>query len=240
MGGSLFVDTALPIGPCSASKIFTALADAAEWMVRQQVVEFVINHLDDFLVVTEADEHQGSHTMILLLETFDYLRLPIASDKLKGLSPCLTSLGFELDLIHGEIRLLQQKLTDIRSEVHQWLDRKSCMKRKLESLVGCLSHASCVVKPGNTFMRHLIEALTGTQQAYHHVRLSSSIHSDIQWWHTFMAEWNGVRMIPNLWTLSTQMRQSFLDVGQYAQCYQGGYSCSGSNAAMVTAPVLSQ
>ena len=33
---SLFVDTALPFGLRSAPKIFTALADAAEWMVRQQ------------------------------------------------------------------------------------------------------------------------------------------------------------------------------------------------------------
>ena len=33
---SLFVDTALPFSLRSAPKIFTALADAAEWMVRQQ------------------------------------------------------------------------------------------------------------------------------------------------------------------------------------------------------------
>ena len=133
------------------------------------------------------DEHQGSHAMRLLLETFEHLRLPIAWDKLEGLSPCLTFLGFELDSIHGEIRLPQQKLTEIRSEFHWWLDRKSCMKRDLESLVSRLSYTSRVVKPGKTFMRHLFEVLTGTRQAHHHVRPSASIRSDIQWWHTFLA-----------------------------------------------------
>ena len=67
----------LPFGLRSALKIFTALADAAEWMVRQQGVEFVIYYLDDFLVITVVDEHQGSHAMRLLLETFEHLGLPI-------------------------------------------------------------------------------------------------------------------------------------------------------------------
>ena len=89
--------------------------------------------------------------MRLLLETFEHLGLPIACDKLEGPLPCLTFLGFELDSIRGEIRLPQQKLSEIRSELHQWLDRKSCTKRDLESLVGRLSHTSQVVKPGKTF-----------------------------------------------------------------------------------------
>ena len=46
-----------------------------------------------------------------------------------------------------------QKLTDIRSEVvHRWLDRKSCTKRELKSLLGHLSHINHMVKPGKTFI----------------------------------------------------------------------------------------
>ena len=111
-------------------------------MVRQQGVEFFIHYLDDFLGITAADEHQGSHAMRLLLETFEHLKLPIAWDKLEGPLPCLIFLGFDLDLICGEIRLPQQKLTEIRSQLHRWLDRKLCTKRDLESLVGRLSHSS--------------------------------------------------------------------------------------------------
>ena len=111
---SLLVDTALPFGLRSAPKIITALDDAAEWMVRQQGVEFVIHSLDDFLIITAADEHQGSHAMRLLLETFEHFGLPIAWDTLEGPSPCLTFLGFELDSVRGEIRLPQQKLTEMK------------------------------------------------------------------------------------------------------------------------------
>ena len=53
--GLVFIDTALPFGLRSAPKIFTAIADAAEWIVKQQGVEFIIHYLDDFLIVTVAN-----------------------------------------------------------------------------------------------------------------------------------------------------------------------------------------
>ena len=63
--------------------------------------------------------------------------------------------------------------------------------------MGCLCHVSHMVKPRKTFIQHPFEGLTGTRQAHHHVRLSSTIRSDIRWLHTFMAEWNEVNMIPH-------------------------------------------
>ena len=47
--GSVFVDTALPFGLQSAPKIFTAIADALEWIVKFEGVSSVIHYLDDFL-----------------------------------------------------------------------------------------------------------------------------------------------------------------------------------------------
>lgn len=133
--GSIFVDTTLPFGLRSAPKIFTALADVAEWIVRQQGVEFIVHYLDDFLVVMAPNELQGSHTMRLLLESFEHLGLLVAWDKLEGPSTCLTLLGFELNSTRREIRLPAQKLNDIRGSVRRWLER-SCTKKELESLVG--------------------------------------------------------------------------------------------------------
>ena len=46
-------------------------------------VKFIFLYLDDFLVVTAVDEHQGNHTMWLLLGTFGHLGLPTAWDKLE-------------------------------------------------------------------------------------------------------------------------------------------------------------
>ena len=53
---SLFVDAALPFGLRSAPKIFTAVADAAEWIVRREGVDFIIHYLDDFLLMAPLDQ----------------------------------------------------------------------------------------------------------------------------------------------------------------------------------------
>ena len=53
--GALYVDTALPFGLHSAPKIFTAIADAVEWIAQQEGVEFIIHYLDDFLVIGAPD-----------------------------------------------------------------------------------------------------------------------------------------------------------------------------------------
>ena len=177
--------------------IFMAIMDAAEWIVRQQGVEFVLHYLKDFLVVTAADECRGDYTLHIILKTFEQVGLPMAWEKLEGLVSCLTFLGFELDSLHNEIRIPGQKMQDIKTEVARWISKKSCRRKKLKSLIGCLSHASRVVQPGNTFMPCLFETLAWSRRAHHHIRLSSAVHADILWWHTFMAEWNGVRIIPH-------------------------------------------
>ena len=49
--GGLFVDKTLPFGLRSAPKIFTAVADAVEWIARNEGVRCVIHYLDDFLII---------------------------------------------------------------------------------------------------------------------------------------------------------------------------------------------
>ena len=65
--GDLYIDTALPFGLRSASKIFTTIADAAEWVVKQEGVDSVIHYLDNFLLVgpPASPECAGALTTLL-------------------------------------------------------------------------------------------------------------------------------------------------------------------------------
>ena len=47
--GALYIDTAFPFRLQSAPKIFTALADAAVWIIGCARVALTIHYLDDFL-----------------------------------------------------------------------------------------------------------------------------------------------------------------------------------------------
>ena len=50
--GNLFIDTSLPYGLRSTPKIFSAVADAVEWILHQEGIEVVFHYLDDFLLIS--------------------------------------------------------------------------------------------------------------------------------------------------------------------------------------------
>ena len=109
----IFNDTTMPFGLCSAPKIFTALADAVEWVLRERGVQFVIHYLDDFLLVGGTDCAACAAQLGIVLDTFEELGLPVAMNKLEGPTSCLTFLGFKLDAVAIELQLPQSKLEEL-------------------------------------------------------------------------------------------------------------------------------
>ena len=107
------VDTALPLR--SAPKIFTALADALEWVVRQTGVKVVLHYLDDFLLVGELASEQCKDNLQKLLAVFTALHIPVAREKLEGTTTRLSFLGIELDTHLMVLRLPQEKIEELRA-----------------------------------------------------------------------------------------------------------------------------
>ena len=193
--GALYIDTALPFGLRSAPIIFTAIADAVQWILQQQGVRFVIHYLDDFLLIGMPGSEECADSLGILLRTFKRLGLPIAINKLEGPWTCLSFLGFEIDSLSMEIRLPYSKVTELQELLDQWLGRRSCTRKELESLVGKLAHACKVVRPGKTFLRRMFELLSGARQPHHHLRLNVAFRSDLMWWVLFLKTWNGVSLL---------------------------------------------
>ena len=192
----VYVDSVLPFGLRSAPKIFTALADALEWVVRQTGVEVVLHYLDDFLLVGRPASIQCRVDLQRLLGVFCWLRIPVAMEKLEGPVTCLPFLGIELDSELMCLRLPLEKLAELRTLVAQWTHKKVCIIRELRSLVGKLQHACKVVRPGRTFLRRMFELLKGTAPKHQHfIRLNKEFRSDLTWWQVFLEAWNGVSML---------------------------------------------
>ena len=83
-------------------------------------------------------------------------------------------MGTELDAESELVRLLEEKLQRLQSEIRWWMGRSSCMKRELLSLIGLLQHACCVVRPRRTFLRQMISLSKAAKELHHHIRLSKS------------------------------------------------------------------
>ena len=197
--GARYVDGMLPFGLRSAPKIFTAVADALEWVVLQRGVTWVAHYLDDFITMGPASSEVCGQNLEQILATCGELGVPLAADKMEGPSPCLTFLGIEMDTEEGVLRLPAEKLVRVRDALARWSTRRTCRRRELEYLVGTLQHACRVVKPGRAFLRRMIDLLRipGATKGHHHIRLNCQFRADLQWWSTFAEHWNGVAMFPS-------------------------------------------
>lgn len=87
------------------------------------------------------------------------------------------------------LRLPEEKL---KALILGWLGKKVTVARDLKSLGGKLEHACRVVRPGRSFMRRMLDLLSGVKFSHRHIRLSASFHSDLMWWHLFpvIMEWS--------------------------------------------------
>ncbi len=193
--GEILVDKVLPFGLRSAPIIFSAVADALQWIIQKKQVDHLFHYLDDFITVAPPQSDECQQNLAKILETCQLLGVPIETDKTDGPTKCITFLGMELDSLHRTIRLPADKLARLKMLLNDWVGKKAVKKRDLLSLIGILHHASKVVRQGRSFLRRLIDLSTVVHHLEGYVRLNLSARSDIAWWHTFAQQWNGTSML---------------------------------------------
>ena len=191
------MDKVLPFGLRSAPKIYSAVADAMQWILLRAGVD-VIHYLDDFLLFGSEGPAQCGRALETALAMCARLGAPVASQKTEGPGSVLVFLGIELDTEGLVVRLQAEKLGRLQREIRKWGGKKACTKRELLSLIGQLQHACCVVKPGRSFLRRMIDLSKCARELHHRLRLNVGFRSDLQWWATFLPSWNGVGMMSGL------------------------------------------
>ena len=112
----------------------------------------------------------------------------------------------------------EEKKECLKQLILKWKDKCSCTKGELLSLYEALHPACEVVKPGQFFLRRIIELLEKNHLC---ICLSTSFHSDLEWWATFLPVWNGVGM------LSTLCRQRLTVTSDASSWGCGAFSSSG-------------
>ena len=133
----------------------------------------MLHYLDDFLFLGPPNHPMCGSALSLAQSTCTDLGFPIALDKVEGPVTSLTFLGIEIDTIKLELRLPALKLQRLQNLINHWMEKKAASKRELQSIIGHLSHAATVVKPGRTFLRLLIEASKIPKKLDHWVRLNA-------------------------------------------------------------------
>ena len=189
--GHYFFDRVLPFVLRSAPCIFNCLADAIEWVAKQNGVSPLHHYLDDFFMAGAPASDQCATSLQTLSALCQALGIPMAEDKREGPSPCLEYLGILLDSQALEARLPRDKLEDIHISLREWATSTHCSKQELLSLVGTLSFAAKVVPPGRTFIRRMIDLSTTASSLQDTIPVSPEFRLDLEWWQAFATPWSG-------------------------------------------------
>ncbi len=189
--GKVYVDKVLPFGLRSAPKLYNAVADALLWIIVHHDNVNGLHYLDDFLLFGEPDSPQCGLSLQRALARCRVVGVPVAPRKTEGPTTKLVFLGIEIDTVAMTLRLPVVKLERLQREIQKWSTLKFGTKRDLLSLIGQLQHACCVIKPGRSFLRRMIELARSVRELHHRVRLNAGFRSDLKWWACFLPIWNG-------------------------------------------------
>ena len=138
-----------------------------------------MHYSDDFLLIGPTSSPTCQRNLHIFTQACADLGVPLAVEKAKGPSTQLTFLGILLDTNRMEIRLPNDKLQCIRTELASWLQKESATKQEILSLVGLLQHATKVVRSGRTFVAWMYQSAAKLKKLKYFTRLTQYFRSDL-------------------------------------------------------------
>lgn len=226
-------DCTLPFGLRSSCRKWELFAAAIHYfLVVNGKIPYVEHYVDDFIIIIppESETPSPSHSDTSsssssssppppppdpppttakeyrdrALAMCKALGVPMEPKKTEGPTTCLIYLGIELDSIAMEARLGVKRMDALRSLLSIWGAKTDATLHELQCLIGILSFASQVIRPGRTYLRRIIDfsivvkqMSTSTHQFSPSlsVPIPDSVRDDIDWWTTFITDFNGITLL---------------------------------------------
>ena len=189
--GKFYRDAVLPMGCASSCAIFESFSSALEWVAKTKLgVSEMVHYIDDFLFLAESSAKCAAD-MNAFISLCEQMGVPLAPEKTQGPATVLPFLGIILDTVQLEARLPDDKLAKCKSMIAEFLTRQKVSLQQLQSLLGLLGYAACVVVSGRCFLRRLIDLTIGVTRPHHHIRLTKQAKLDLTVWQEFLSNFNG-------------------------------------------------
>ena len=231
----VFVDCQLPFGLASAPAIFSAVAEALEWVLRQRGVRCMLHYLDDFLLLGSPYSDECAQALAITMSTCSELGIPLALDKTEGPTTELTFLGVLLNSASLSVSLPQDKLQALRILIQQFLGLRVVRNvAALESLIGHLVHATKVCPLGKAFLNSLFAVLSSISHGQCR-RLNVEARADLAWWHSLLSVWVGLSVHQFLLLRSPDHHLFSDDSGSWG-CGHGAFPSGYKSRGLLTQP----
>ena len=192
------VDNFVSFGTRMAAFLFNRITDSVTRYVRANGF-MCFNYLDDFLTLGQSFE-ECQRAQLFLHSVLHSLGFYVAYKKVLSPSQVQVYLGVEIDSITMELRLPQDKVNKLQSELAFFAGRRRATKRQLRRLCGVLAHCSTLVRGGRTFSHRVIAMLSAFTKGKRYITLSTGFFKDLEWWKRFSVWFNGKAKIINCHT----------------------------------------
>lgn len=187
-----YVDTVLPFGLRSAPKLFNNFADGLHFVMVVKGVTDLEHYLDDYFTCGPPGTDVCKNNLNTMVESCEETGFEYNPKKLEGPATCLEVLGIVIDSMLMQLRISEDRLSDIYSELKEWRVKRFCTKRELLSLIGKLTFISRVVRSGRTFVRRMIDLSKRVKHLHYKIKLNSCFRADLEWWLSYLPLWNGI------------------------------------------------
>ena len=154
----------------------------------------LINYLDDLI---QCDlPSKIDHSYEFLLHLLQQSGLPISAKKLVPPTTAAVCLGILVDTVARIISVPSEKLQKIVQMCHHWTYKCYCTKQELQSLLGMLLYITKCIKPARYFLNRMLQLLKNNHNNTF-IQLNSEFASDLDWFNTFLCDYNGVTFYDN-------------------------------------------
>ena len=215
--GNIYIDRVFSFGNRGACMEAQSTSDAVCWVYRTQLQpapdrpnsglacrcrgpclcgdNFGVAYVDDCICVCPEEHSQFLFEQFGNMAKSLTLKLSQTAGHICPPSPQCTALGILFNLDTNTISLPADKLEKIADLVHSWLQRKTALRKDLDSLCGKLLHAAGVVPPGRLHLARMLETKRRADKNPGPVVLDKDFHLDLEWWDRCLTGWNGTSYI---------------------------------------------
>ena len=215
--GKYYYDKCLPMGCSSSCAIFERFSDGLVYILKEIFnVRYCVKVLDDFLFI--------SNSKVLCQQYLDFFsklcnmtRIPIAYEKTTRPDTIIIFLGIELDSVGMTARLPDDKLVKYQGIVQVMLEAESLSLKELQSAIGNLMYATCIIAPGRAFLRRLYSLVCGHTNPRTKIPINAEAKKDLSIWAQFLVILNSKQII------SVSQWVNANDINMYTNASKLGY-----------------
>lgn len=186
-------DVRLSFGLKCAPFVFTQISNFVVRCLHRRGITRLVNYLDDYILFGDSFE-SCQFAQSVLVSVLVSLGFFISWGKCTSPSKFTRFLGVDFDSSSMVLRLPEEKLRALHSELWFFKGRARATRHQIQRLCGLVAHAAKLVRGGRTFSRRLIDRLKGLTDN-RRIRLGVEFQNDINWWLEFSTIFNGISQI---------------------------------------------